>query len=173
MNYARRYEWVLSIYATARGFGFVLFEGTQPFDWGIKEVRGEDRNESCLQNIAGLLEQYEPQALVLRGISDTATRRAKRIRKLNAAMEALAEARGIPVFVYSRVQIRQCFGHLGSATKHAIAEAIATHIPAFERYLPPVRTAWMNEDARMALFDAVSLALVFFQIEGGRRQLVA
>jgi len=171
MNYARRYEWVLSIYATARGFGFVLFEGTQPFDWGVKEVRGEDRNESCLQNIARLLEQYEPQALVLRDITDT-TRQVRRIRKLNAAIEALAEARGIPVFTYSRVEIRRCFGHLGPATKHTIAEAIARHIPAFERYLPPMRTAWMSEDARMALFDAASLALVFFQIEGGRRQLI-
>ena len=172
MNHPRRYEWVLSIYATARGFGFVLFEGTQPFDWGAREVRGEDRNESCLQNIAGLLDQYEPQALVLRSITDT-TRQSRRIQKLNAAMETLAEVRGIPVFSYSRVEIRQCFGHLGSATKHAIAEAIARHIPAFERYLPPMRAAWMNEDARMALFDAASLALVFFQIEGGRRQLVA
>lgn len=75
----------------------------------------------------------------------------------------LAETQSIPAFAYSRAQVRQCFGHLGLATKHSIAEAIAKHIPAFERFLPPVRKIWMSEDARMGLFDAATLVLEFFR----------
>jgi hypothetical protein len=53
--------------------------------------------------------------------------------------------------------------------KQIIAEAIARHVPAFERYVPPPRKPWMSEDARMGLVDAAALGLVFFQREGGQR----
>ena len=48
-------------------------------------------------------------------------------------------------------------------TKHGIAQTIAKHIPALSLYLPPARKPWMSEDARMGLFDAAALALMFFQ----------
>jgi hypothetical protein len=42
---------------------------------------------------------------------------------------------------------------------------IAKHIP-FEQHVPPPRKPWKSEDARMGLFDAAALALVFFQKAG-------
>ena len=51
--------------------------------------------------------------------------------------------------------------------KQMVAEAIAKHIPAFERYVPPPRKPWMSEDSRMGLFDAAALGLVFFQNAAG------
>ena len=59
------------------------------------------------------------------------------------------------------------FAHLGSSNKQTLAELIAKHIPAFERYIPPPRKPWMSEDRRMGIFDAAALALVFFQNVGG------
>jgi hypothetical protein len=38
---------------------------------------------------------------------------------------------------------------------------------AFERYVPTPRKSWKSEDARMGLFDAVALALTFFQRASG------
>jgi hypothetical protein len=49
-----------------------------------------------------------------------------------------------------------------SPTKGGIAETIAKHIPAFDRFLPPRRKLWMSEDVRMGLFDAAALAFTFF-----------
>jgi hypothetical protein len=89
--------------------------------------------------------------------------RATRIRDLNASVALLAETRGILVFTFSRTQVRQCFAHLGSVTKQTVAEYIAKHIPAFERFLPPIRKIWMSEDAPMGLFDAAALGLTFFE----------
>ena len=160
---------MLAIYPNTRGFAFVVFEGPlAPVDWGVTEIRGTNKNKRCLRRIAMLFGQYEPDALVLQNMSepDGGVHRARRIRNLNDAIVVLAETQGIPAFAYSRAQVRQCFGHLGPATKHSIAEAIAKHIPAFERFLPPVRKIWMSEDARMGLFDAVALVLTFFQAEG-------
>ena len=56
--------------------------------------------------------------------------------------------------------IEQCHN---SIPKDAIAEAIVKHVPAFARYLPPVRKPWMSEDKKMGLFDAAALALTFIQ----------
>jgi hypothetical protein len=55
------------------------------------------------------------------------------------------------------------FASAGLANKQSLAEVIAKYIPAFERHVPPPRKPWMSEDARMGLFDAAALALVFFQ----------
>jgi hypothetical protein len=86
---------------------------------------------------------------------------------LNAALLELAEQQGLPVCAFSRDSVRAAFAYLGSPTKHAIAEVIAKHIPAFEPYLPPERKRWMEEDARMGIFDAAALALTFFESARG------
>jgi hypothetical protein len=167
MDFLARHTCILSVYANARGFGFALFEGhLAPVDWGIVEVRGENRNRECVGRVSVLLGRYEPAVLVIRDIS---RRVPRRIRNLNEAIIALAETQGISIFVYSRAQVRQCFEYLGTPTKQYIAEVIAKHIPAFERYVPPVRKIWKSEDSRMGLFDAAALALTFFQKQGGEQ----
>lgn len=174
MNARRRYNFVLAIYPSTRGFAFVVFEGPlSPVDWSVKEVRGRHKNQRCLIGIAAVLERYQPDVLVLQDMSPTGTRRAHRLRELNASLGELAEERGIPVYVYSRAQVRDAFDPAGLLNKYEIAEAIARHIPSFDRYLPPVRKPWMSEDARMSLFDAAALALTFFRTIAGDEQEAA
>ena len=60
----------------------------------------------------------------------------------------------------------RAFEDSGFVNKLMLAELIAKHIPAFERYVPPPRKPWMSEDSRMGLFDAAALALVFYKKEG-------
>ena len=168
INRLRRYELVLAIYPNKSGFAFVLFEGSlSPVDWGVTAVRGRDRNDRCLQIIANMFARHEPDVLVLQDTSSTGTRRSRRVTNLNAAIFKLAELNHIPVRTYSRALVRLAFSYLGSASKHAIAETIAKHIPVFERYVPPPRMPWMTEDARMGLFDAAALVLTFFQNAAG------
>jgi hypothetical protein len=168
MNQLRRYAVVLSVYLNTRGFAFVLFEGSlSPFDWGVKEVRGRGKHRRSLINIEALFGRYQPDILVLQDTSPSGTIRAPRIDHLNAAIATLAEAGGMPVYTYSREVVLNAFGYLGAANKQSIAEAIAKHLPVFERYVPPPRKPWMSEDARMGLFDAAALGLVFFQRAGG------
>jgi len=164
MNLRNRYNMVLAIYPNTRGFAFVVFEGPlAPVDWGVKEVRGRQKSPLCLLRIAALLDQYRPDVLVLQDTSPTGTRRVRRLRELNASIGEIAEDQGVSVHTYSRAQVCEAFAAFGITTKHGIAEAIAKHVPAFERYLPPPRKPWMSEDARMSLFDAAALALTFFQ----------
>jgi hypothetical protein len=171
MSGGRRYALVLAIYFNTRGFGFVLFEGhLSPFDWGIREIRGARKHGRCFARISKKFDRYLPDAVVLQDTSPEGTRRARRIVNLNAAIVELAKSRGIPVYAYSRDQVRAAFEYLGYVNKQGLAEVIAKKIPAFERYVPPPRKPWMSEDARMGIFDAAALGLMFFHSINGDRQ---
>ncbi|WFU32408.1 hypothetical protein QA635_39025 [Bradyrhizobium brasilense] len=164
MRMLRRYALVLSVYLNTRGFAFIVFEGhLSPFDWGIRETRGPQKNRTCLTRITAVFDQYAPDTLVVQDTSEQGTERVRRIRKLNASIIKLASDRGIPVFAYSRDQVRRAFEPYGCPNKNSLAELIAKHIPAFHQYVPPPRKPWMSEDRRIGLFDAAALALLFFQ----------
>src|SRR5262245_4960884 len=106
MTLLRRHVFVLAIYLSTRGFAFVLFEGAlSPVDWAVKEERGRQKNRKCLDVIRDLLDRYLPGVLVLQDTSPKGTRRARRIRRLNASIFELAEVLGIPTIVYSRIEV--------------------------------------------------------------------
>jgi hypothetical protein len=163
MNF-RSDAFVLAIYPSTRGLAFVLFESAlSPVDWGLKTVHGPRKNDECLRFADALLSRYEPGIVVLQDTSPQGTIRAYRIRHLNAAIAELIESAGIEMIFFSRVEVMRAFASVGVINKRQLAEVIAKHIPAFQRYLPPVRKPWMSEDSRMNLFDAAALALTFFQ----------
>lgn len=164
MRQASRHGLVLGIFPNTRGFAFALFEGPlAPVDWGIIRIRGKNKNRRCLRRIARLFGQYAPDVVVLQDMSEGGTQRARRIRSRNEAIEVLAGTQDIQIFTYSRSRVRQCFAMNGLRSRHAMAEAIAKHIPMFKRFLPPVRKIWMTEDPRIGLFEAIGLILVFYQ----------
>jgi hypothetical protein len=159
-----RYNLALAIYLTAHGFAFTLFEGSlAPIDWGIVRRDGPEKNRECLKAISAFLQRYHPDVLVLQDTSWTGTQRPHRITALNAAMLKRAEEFGISACVFSRDQVRAAFSDVRPVTRHAIAQAIVRHIPAFEGFLPAPRKWWNSEDPRMGLFDAAALALTFFR----------
>jgi hypothetical protein len=162
MSSIRKYALTMSLYLNSRGFAFVLFEGTlSPYDWGVFDVRGPQKDRHVVDKVRRLLHQYAPDVLV---IQDTeGMLRANRLALLNRKLGTLAQELGIPVFSYSRTEIYREFKSMGFTNKQTFAVLIAKHIPAFERHVPPPRKPWMSEDARMGLFDAAALALVFFQ----------
>jgi hypothetical protein len=168
MNGARQYAFVLAVYPNTQGFAFVLFKDhLSPIDWGVKEIHGPRKHSRCVARVTVILERHEPDIMVLQDTSPTGTRRSRRVISLNAAFAKLASDRAIPVHAYSREEVLSAFGEFGLPNKHSMAELIAKHIPALENYLPRPRKPWMSEDARMGIFDAAALALVFFQRAGG------
>src|SRR5258708_20321545 len=138
MNGLRRYAFVLAIYLNTRGFAFVLFEGPlAPVDWSVREMRGSRKDARCLARIVTILDQYLPDVLVLQDTSAQGTRRARRIVKLNEAVAALAEARGLPVYLYSRDEVSRAFESFGVTNKQGLAEIIAKQNSPFDGHSPP------------------------------------
>jgi hypothetical protein len=154
---------VLAFYPMTRGFAYVLFEGPlSPYDWGVKEVRGMDKNRRILQMMKQIIERCSPKALVLEDWTDDYSRRAPRIKQLYGQIETIAEQQTIPVARYSTQEIKQAFANVIPCTKYEIALNIAKHIPAFSFQVPPVRKIWMSEDPRQALYDAAALGVVWY-----------
>lgn len=158
---------VLSIYATSRGFAFTVFEGPQSLvDWGVKQLKGKQKNPRVLKQIRVLIEQYPPDALVIEDCAVKGSRRSPRIRRLYRSIEALAASEAVEVHCYSRAQLRQCFSEgFGASTKQEIAQAIVTLLPELAHRVPPVRKLWQSEDPRMGIFDAAALVLAFFRFD--------
>lgn len=152
-------ERVLAIDPTHRGFGFVVLEGTtELLDWGTRYV-SHPKDDNSIQKVDQLIERYAPDVLVLEDPIGNGSKRCLRVQKLIERFHQLGRARDLSVFQYSRAQIRLAFSSDNATTKEEIAAAAAVRLPELAPRLPPTRKVWMSEDHRMAIFDAVSLAL--------------
>lgn len=155
-------RFILAVSASPRGFAFVVFTGPdQPYDWGVKGVRGKQKNARCLLAIKKLFQQYRPEALV---IEDThaGSRRGPRIRALYRAVVELAGREHVKVVRYAKAQVRATFAAESARTRPDIAQAVAKRIPAFAPKLPPLRKIWMSEDPPQSLFDAGALRVTHY-----------
>lgn len=156
---------VMAVHPHSRGFGWVLFEGPiAPADWGIVEVKS-DKNARCLARIEEIISRYEPSVLVLEQFDRRPARRGARVKELCNAIVQLCANRGVEHCVYNRAVIRMCFATVGAHTRSEIAKAIALHIHAFQKHLPPTRRPWQSEDCRQSLFDAAALAMTHFAVK--------
>jgi Holliday junction resolvasome RuvABC endonuclease subunit len=152
---------VLAIAPSTRGFGFAVLEGQDTFaDWGVKTVQG-NKNANSLARMKELIAHYQPGVLVLENAAAKNSRRSTRIRKLGQQIIRMAATSKVSVKLFSRDQVMKTFFVGGQGTKHALAEIIAKRFPEeLGSRLPPKRKPWKSEDSRMAIFDAVALALM-------------
>lgn len=168
MTRVRHRDLVLAVYPFTRGIAFTLFETPlTPIDWGVKDIRGAQKNALALDATKKLIERLQPDVLVLQDFSCIHSRRGKRICRLQRLIMSYAVGQAIEVHSYSRKHIRECFKSVGAVTRYEIAQAIASQVHALRHRLPPVREIWQSEDARMGLFDAASLVMTFYHRDGG------
>ncbi len=166
---AKNHKLVLAIDPATRGFGFAIFEGPQkPIDWGVKDIR-RNKNEMCLLKVKELIDFYRPDVIVLEDFTGKGSRRCKRIQKLIIDIRKLASSNKVKTECFSQAKVKLFFSRFDAHTKYEIVLKIAKWLPVFENRLPPIRKPWMSEDYRMAIFDAVSMALVFFYFEENTR----
>jgi hypothetical protein len=155
-------ERVLAIDPTRRGFGYVVFEGTEfLIDWGVRNVRGP-RDIGSLKAFVQLVKRYQPEVVVLEDTSSSGSRRRGGADMLLRQIVREASRAEIRVCRISRADIMAAFSRLGGRTKYEIARLIAQRLPELQSRLPPERKPWMSEDQRMAIFDAAAFALAFF-----------
>jgi Holliday junction resolvasome RuvABC endonuclease subunit len=155
---------VLAIDPWYRGFGYAVLEGPQVLiDYGVRGGSG-DKNSVCLRQIAGLMDDYRPDVVVIEDYAAKGSRRCERVRQLLASVRKLAATRKISIVGFSRLRVREVFAPVGARNKHQIASAIARQFPELARRLPPFRKCWMPEDPRTSIFDAVAFAIVLFSL---------
>jgi transcriptional regulator with XRE-family HTH domain/Holliday junction resolvasome RuvABC endonuclease subunit len=158
---------VLGIAPSTRGFGFAIMEGDNILvDWGVKAVKG-DKNARSLSNVAGLIAQYKPNAIVLENTHAPGSRRSSRVQALIQEIVSLAENEKIKVERFSRKQLNRAFTKEEQGSKHTLAKYVAARFPEELGFrLPPKRRIWMNQDYRIDIFEAVALAGHYLQCRG-------
>lgn len=152
---------LLAIAPSTKGFGFAVLEGQESLvDWGVRTVKG-DKNKNAVLKVKELIAHYQPEVLVMEDYSAKGSRRCGRIQVLGRKIIAMASSRKVKVTTFSRQQVRRLYFNDGTeGTKHALAEILGKRFPEELGYrIPPKRRAWMSQDSRMDIFDAVALVL--------------
>jgi len=158
---------VLAVHPTARGFGWVLFEGPEaPVLWGMVSAR-KGREKRLYARFERLLRRHRPTALVMESFEGDASRRAGRIQTVCRTLRHLAAVAGLDIVIYPRAVVEACFAKGGRTTRFGIARAIAARIGYFDHRMPRYRKPWFAEDQRQSLFDAAALAMTYFRHAGG------
>jgi Holliday junction resolvasome RuvABC endonuclease subunit len=162
---------VLSIDPVARGYGFVVVEA-EPLvliDWGVRTCARKSAAH-CELSLGSLIGRYEPTAIVIEDPSESRMLRRASLDAFLAGVSDLLASSGVPVFTYSRAQVRIAFGSGGIWTKDAIAAALAERFPEIIPRLPKPRRFFDSEDVRMSIFDALSFAVTHLAADHRERR---
>jgi hypothetical protein len=74
-------------------------------------------------------------------------------------IEEYAKEINVPVYRYTREQVRDVFEQFQAKTKYDIMKQLVAWYPELKWRAPKVREVWDDESANMAVFDAIALAI--------------
>lgn len=155
---------IVAIYPYALGVAYTVFAGPlSPIDWGMPHVRGKERNARVVAIVRRVAERHHPRVIVLEEYRGNLAKRRQRMTRLNRMLCNYAAAEGIEIWTFARCDVNAAFGILGARTRYEIARTLADQIHAFADKLPAVRRCWMDQDPRMNLFNAASLAWTYYE----------
>jgi|SRR6185436_908247 len=154
---------ILAIDPTSRGFAFAVLEAPAFLvDWGERIIPA--KTGGLLRKVDDLLTHHQPAVLVVEDVAAKGCRRRKRAREEINRMEQLALARGVRVERASRLAVVDIFAP--GKSKYEAALRLAVTFPVLGEHLPRKRKAWMTEDARMNIFDALGFAAALMKRGG-------
>ena len=150
---------IVAIEPSSRGFGFAVLDcPARLLDWGTVRVTKRS-NADGLRRVAILITRYQPDLIVLQDDRIRGFRHGGRSRALIGRVRTLASRKHLRTRCLQWRTVREAIVPAGSATKQAVAAAIAARFPELASRLPPPRKAWMSADERITLFEAVAFAV--------------
>lgn len=150
---------VLSIYPNKWGFGYVVLEQPQTLiDYAMVSVKPLT-NAKLFIRFVKLVDYFKPVIILVRDCDIGATRTSKRTQDLVEEITKYAKEQKLPVFHYSRHQVKDVFEQLHASSKYEISKKIVEALPELKLTVPKPRSAWSDEDYNMGIFDAIALAI--------------
>lgn len=156
-------ERILALHPVTGGVAYVAFDAPLvPHRWGVAEVRGRRKNAKSLAAAAKLIDQLQPNVVVLANRNGSHDRTIPRVRRLHRLIVNYVEGQAIEVRCFDKSDIHDCFRDVGAVTRYEIAQSIAARIDVLKYRLPPVPTPWRSQTERLGLFDAAALAMTYY-----------
>jgi len=150
---------VLSLYPNSRGLGYVCLESPQLLkESGVLTIR-PIFNGKILERIIKFVNFFKPEIIVVKDYGLGHSRQSKRGVELVESIAKYAEEIKVPVYRYTRQQMRDVFEQFEATSKYEIAKKIVSWFPQLESHTPRIRKPWMAEDYYMGEFDAIALAV--------------
>jgi len=162
---------VLAIDLRPQQFGYAVFEGDRRLlDWGVAYFRpgGDVGAAIAARRVAELLHMFLPSAIVVRKVHREITRNSFGVQPILKAIRRKASARGIPVSLIARREVREAFRIFQAKTKYDIACRLTVMFPALLWKLPPQRKSYESEHPSMTKFDAVALGVTYWRHNGAK-----
>lgn len=148
---------ILSIFPNYKGFGYVCLQ--QPnalIDYGVVTISPFSASK-LKERFAKTLEYLKPTILILRDCTHQKGNRSERVVSFLQDVKGLARSKAMPVFEYTREDIKSIFFEHNASTKFEIAKVLSEQFPELRRYLPKPRAFYEHEDYYQVMFDALSL----------------
>ena len=151
---------ILALYPNARGLGYACVNVVEKklLEQGIANIRPV-ANGGIIERIKQFIEYHNPTVIVIRDAKGTTSKNIERLYELNTFITLYAKHKHIPVYRYTRRQIRDVFELFGATTKEQIAKQLILWFKELAPFAPRIRKAWMDEDYHMGIFDAMSLVI--------------
>jgi hypothetical protein len=150
---------IFAIYPNARGLGYACFETPEKlWDCGVTTVR-PICNKRILERITKFADFFQPTVILVQDCENSNNHHSKRVLRLMDSIIKYAGEIKVPVYRYSRQQIRDVFEQFDAKSKYEIAQKIIAWFPQLASRAPKIRKPWMDEDYNMGTFDALSLII--------------
>lgn len=157
---------VFAVYPNAKGFGFVYMGNPRKLlDYGAVRIYPMS-NKKVMERIKRSLDYFRPTIVVVQNPKGKSSRTGPRVRRLIRKIVKYAVEENLSVARYSRDQVREVFEQFGAVTKYEISQLLLTEFGELKRKSPAQRKLWECEDKNMAIFDALSLAVTWFYLNG-------
>jgi len=151
---------ILAISPTSRGFGYAVMEAPlRLIDWGVVQTKKD--LDKRITRLSDLIRRYVPTVLVTEDFKSL--RKGPRAKNLIQSIGKLSYELKIPIRKVGVSKVRNIFQRSGAITKLQIAHTIGRWFPELATRLPKPRKIGMGENYRMSIFDAIGLAISFYQ----------
>lgn len=153
----------LVLYPHTRGIAYVLCNGPKDIvDYGIRTVRCRLRGK-LEKSVDSLLENTKPNVVILGSVKDLPQLSSLKGRLLRYLIKQV-KLKELPLYQYTRTDIKHSFLQFGCETKYEIAMRLIEWFPFLSSRRPYKRNAWSSEDHNMPYFDAFALMLTHYYI---------
>jgi hypothetical protein len=165
MPHKPRASRILAIDLRLERFGYAVFEGpSRMVDWGVCLYGSSGGPTAARKRLAPLLKQFLPSSIAVSTILTEKALGRHGVRRILTAIRREASVHTVPVQMIEKVRVRKVFRSLHAKTKHEIASAVAKLFPELRWKLPPKRKVWQKEHYRIAMFEAVAVGYVYWQL---------
>jgi hypothetical protein len=148
---------ILALYPNSIGIGYACLQVPERlFDFGVTTVNPIS-NGRLLRRAERFMDYYRPKIILLKETEPS--KNSHQVNKLIEAITTLSGEKGLPVYRYSRQQIKDVFEVFGAPTKFEMVQKIVAMLPDLAHRAPKARKWYEKEHYQMVLFNAVSLAI--------------